>query len=398
MMFADGRALAPDHLPVSGLNPFASPPADRAPAEVAAPQATLRQQADGAGVLVISGDWITATLGSLTPRLDALSQAQVRSVDLAGLGRVDSAGALAILTLAPDAARASSVPAQAARLFETVAPALGEEGEKAAPSDGFLVRVGKGAERTVLETAASIRFLGEVEAGLARLLAQPHRIRVVPFGAAMQQAGFDALPIIAVMTFFIGAVVALVGTDLLEDLGAEALVVQLVGISVLREFGVLIPAILLAGRSTSTFAAQIGAMRMNQETDAIRVMGIDLFDALVLPRVLALLVTMPLLTFVAMLAGLAGGILVSWAMLDVAPTFFLERMLATVDIRHFWVGLAKVPVLAMVIAIIGCRHGLAVAGDVETLGSRTTTAVVQALFAIIFLDALFALLFNELQL
>ncbi|HXG80412.1 MAG TPA: ABC transporter permease [Sphingomicrobium sp.] len=365
--------------------------------ETRAPSASTSRQADGSDLLIIAGDWVTSTLGSLTGRLDELATASNREVDLAGLGRVDSAGALAILTLAPDATQARTLPAHAKGLFAAIGPAAAQRGEVPPSRDRFLVRVGRGAVRTTLETADSIRFLGQVEAGLARLLVQPRRIRAVPLGAAMQQAGFDALPIIAVMTLFIGAVVALVGTDLLQDLGAEALVVQLVGISVLREFGVLIPAILLAGRSTSTFAAQIGAMRMNQETDAIRVMGVDLFDALVLPRVLALLLTMPLLAFVAMLSGLAGGILVSWAMLDVAPSFFIERMLATVDIRHFWVGLAKVPVLALVIAITGCRHGLAVEGDVETLGARTTTAVVQALFAIIFLDAVFALLFNELQ-
>ena len=199
------------------------------------------------------------------------------------------------------------------------------------------------------------------------------------------------------MTFFIGAVVALIGSDLLKTLGASELVVELVGISVLREFGVLIPAILLAGRSASTFAAQIGAMRMNQETQAMKVMGIDLFDALVVPRVLALLVIMPLLAIVAMLAGLAGGLVVSWGILDVSPTYFAERLSAAVDIRHFWVGMAKVPVLAIVIALAGCRHGLSVRGDVEDLGGRVTVAVVQALFAIILLDAAFAILFNVLE-
>lgn len=341
---------------------------------------------------------MTSSIGLLADRLNELSSVPAEAVDMAGLGRVDSAGALAILSIFPEAARAPSLPAQAKRLFSTVERAIADGGPRSASRDGFFVRVGKSVVRIALEIAGSATFLGELEAKLARTLMQPRRLRRVPLAAAMQNAGFDALPIVAVMTFFIGAVVALVGTDLLEDLGAAALVVQLVAISVLREFGVLIPAILLAGRSTSTFAAQIGAMRMNQETDAIQVIGIDVFEALVIPRVLAMLLTMPLLAFVAMLSGLAGGILVSWGMLDIAPTFFIERMLDTVDIRHFWVGLAKIPVLAIVIAVTGCRHGLAVEGDVEVLGERTTTAVVQALFAIIFLDAVFALLFNELDL
>lgn len=365
---------------------------------VNAPPQAFTRVGDGGTVLVVEGDWTTSSLGLLADRLDELSDLRADAVDLTRLGRLDSAGAMAILSLFPNAAHAPSLPDRAKRLFTTVEQAVTEAAGGAGVRDGFFVRVGRSVERIAREIAGSAAFLGQLEAKLARTLTQPRRLRPVPLAAAIQHAGFDALPIVAVMTFFIGAVVALVGTDLLEDLGAETLVVQLVGISVLREFGVLIPAILLAGRSTSTFAAQIGAMRMNQETDAIQVIGIDLFEALVIPRVLAMLLTMPLLAFVAMLSGLAGGILVSWAMLEVAPTFFIERMLDTVDIRHFWVGLAKVPVLAIVIAVTGCRHGLAVEGDVEVLGERTTTAVVQALFAIIFLDALFALLFNELEL
>lgn len=349
-------------------------------------------------MLVLEGDWVTANLAELVAGRDLSAATAADALDMSRLGRVDSAGAQLILSLAPEAARSTAVPQRIAKLLTLVADASEATKGERIRHDPFLVRVGKSVVRSAREFAASVSFLGALEGALARSAVQPRRIRPIPLASVMQQAGFDALPIIAVMTFFIGAVVALVGSDLLESLGAGALVVQLVGISVLREFGVLIPAILLAGRSASTFAAQIGAMRMNQETDAMRVMGVDLFEALVVPRVIALLITMPLLAFVAMLAGLGGGILVSWAMLDVNPTFFIERLLATVDIRHFWVGMAKIPVLAVVIAVTGCRHGLAVEGDVEVLGSRVTTAVVQALFAIILLDALFALLFNELEL
>jgi phospholipid/cholesterol/gamma-HCH transport system permease protein len=214
----------------------------------------------------------------------------------------------------------------------------------------------------------------------------------------MQQGSLEALPIIMTMTFFIGAVVALVGTNLLQNLGASVFTVQLVGVSVLREFGVLIPAILLAGRSTSTFAAQIGAMRMNQETDAMVVMGVDLTEALVTPRVLAMIITLPLLSVAAMIAGILGGLLVSWASLDISPVFFVERLRQTVDLQHFWLGLIKTPVMAIIIALTGCRQGMAVRGDVEVLGRNVTTAVVQALFAIILLDAAFALVFMKLDL
>jgi len=155
--------------------------------------------------------------------------------------------------------------------------------------------------------------------------------------------------------------------------------------------------VLLAGRSASSFAAEIGAMKMNQEIDAMQVMGVDPFEALVLPRFLALLFAIPLLTFVAALAGLAGGMLVTWMALDLSPAFFLQRILDNVGPKHFWIGLSKAPVMAIVIAAIGCRQGMEVGGDVESLGRRVTAAVVHAIFSIIFLDAVFAVMYMELN-
>jgi phospholipid/cholesterol/gamma-HCH transport system permease protein len=174
--------------------------------------------------------------------------------------------------------------------------------------------------------------------------------------------------------------------------------VELVGVAVLREFAVLITAVILAGRSASSFAAEIGAMQMNQEIDAMEVMGVDPFDALVLPRFIALVLMIPLLTLVAMAAGLAGGLLVLWPVLDLSPQFFLSRIVANVGPTHFWIGMAKAPVMAIVVAAIGCRHGFEVRSDVEQLGRHVTSAVVQSLFAIIAIDALFALMFMELNL
>ena len=166
----------------------------------------------------------------------------------------------------------------------------------------------------------------------------------------------------------------------------------------LREFGVLITAIILAGRSASAFAAEIGSMRMNQEVDAMQVMGVNPFQALVIPRLAAMVIMQPLLTFVAMVAGLFGGLLVTWSVLDLGPAFFIDRISQLSNVGdHLLVGLIKAPVFAIVIAAIGCRQGMAVAGDVESLGRRVTSSVVQAIFAIIALDALFALLFLELD-
>jgi phospholipid/cholesterol/gamma-HCH transport system permease protein len=169
-------------------------------------------------------------------------------------------------------------------------------------------------------------------------------------------------------------------------------------VGVLREFAVLITAVILAGRSASSFAAEIGAMQMNQEIDAMEVMGVDPFDALVLPRFIALFLMTPLLTLVAMMAGLAGGLLVLWPVLDLSPQFFLGRIVSNVGPTHFWIGMSKAPVMAIVVAAIGCRHGFEVRSDVEQLGRHVTAAVVQSLFAIIAIDALFALMFMELNL
>ncbi len=159
----------------------------------------------------------------------------------------------------------------------------------------------------------------------------------------------------------------------------------------------MITAILLAGRSASSFAAEIGAMKMNQEIDAMQVMGVDPFEALVMPRFLALLFTIPLLTFIAMVAGLFGGLVVAWSVLHLSPIFYVKRIAENVGVKHFWVGMSKAPVLAAVIAAIGCRQGMEVSGDVESLGRRVTAAVVHAIFAIILLDALFAMMYTELH-
>jgi len=187
------------------------------------------------------------------------------------------------------------------------------------------------------------------------------------------------------------------GASLLATFGASIFMVDLVGISVLRELAPIITAIILAGRSDSAFTAQIGAMKMRQEIDAMTVIGLDSFEVLVVPRALATLVSTPILTFLAMLSGVFGGMLVAWlGPADLSPILFVTRLKETVGTTHFWVGLVKTPFFALIIAIIGCRQGLAVTGSVESLGTRTTASVVQAIFAVIAVDAIFAILFFQM--
>jgi phospholipid/cholesterol/gamma-HCH transport system permease protein len=366
--------------------------------------ASYRISATGAGQTVaLAGDWTSLTLGEEATRFGEALPSENLRLDLSKLGRVDTAGAYAMLRAAPAglAAAATAARPDLARLFELVRPAVEEQASTARPASGLLhqfERIGRALVAFQQEAWRASIFAGQVVCALGRAIRHPSQVRAVSLVHAMEAAGTSALPIIFIMNFFIGAVVALVGTNLLASLGVAVYTVQLVGVAVLREFGVLITAILLAGRSASSFAAQIGSMKMNQETDAMQVIGVNEIEALVVPRVLAMLLMMPLLVFAAMVAGILGGLIVSWMALDMSPIFFFERMRETVSVRHFWIGMSKVPLLALLIAMAGCRHGLSVGGDVESLGARVTMAVVQAIFVIILFDAIFAVIFMELNL
>ncbi len=258
-----------------------------------------------------------------------------------------------------------------------------------------LERLGEGFFRGVREVYDTVAFFGQFMVVLFRMILQPHRIRWKSVVSLIETVGLDALPIVALLSFFIGAVLAFMGSDLLAAFGAKVFVVDLVGIGVLREFAVIITAILLAGRSNSAFTAQIGSMKMRQEIDAMQVIGLNPFETLVAPRAIACIVSTPILTFVAMVAGILGGLLVAWTQ-GVTPVLFSARLTEVVSMQHFWVGMVKAPVFGLVVAIIGCRQGLAVEGSVESLGRRTTTSVVQAIFTVIVLDAMFAMLFLQM--
>ena len=355
----------------------------------------------GGDRLALVGDWTATALGRTGARLaDAARGRRLVEVDLADLGRFDTTGAFALLNatggvLPPDAF--ASRP-QAAKIVDLVASVRTERrGPRPRPDaiQRTLEKIGRGATHAGAEFYRSLAFNGHLLAAAGRALMDPRRIRWAAWFDQTERAGLDALPIVAVTTFFIGAVVAFLSADLLKQFGASVFAVELIAIAVLREFSVVITAVLLAGRSASSFAAEIGAMKMNQEVDAMRVMGVDPFDALIVPRLAALMVMTPLLTFVADISGLFGGALVTWNKLDLSPAFFIERVNENVGYMHFVVGMSKAPVFALVVAAIGCRQGLAVEGDVESLGRRVTSAVVQAIFAIIFIDAVFALIYME---
>lgn len=356
----------------------------------------------------LSGDWTTDRLGEAG---DALAQALAGradiDLDLSGVERMDTFGAYAVVRAVGPSFSADRVVGrpESRRLLQLVDQAVRVEPVVRNEPRGFhelMIRIGRNVMALGYEFIDTMAFFGHLLVVTAqtalKLVISPRRVRWAPIVGQMERAGLDAIPIVAVTTFFIGAVVALLGVNMLRQFGAEVFVVELIGVAVLREFNIVITAVLLAGRSASAFAAEIGSMKMNQEVDAMQVMGVDPFEALVLPRFAALVITIPLLTFVATLAGLFGGLMVTWTTLGLGPAFFLQRILDNVGPNHFYIALSKAPVMAAVVAGIGCRQGLLVGGDVESLGRRVTAAVVHAIFAIIMLDAAFALLYMELDL
>ena len=363
--------------------------------------------ADGERVLRCSGDWTAHSLGNAADELaTAVRTHPDIPIEIRRVRRLDTAGAYALSRAVGtdfDLNKFHAKP-EHLRLLELVDSAIHVEPVASPQPRGFhelTVRIGKGVFNIAYEWIDTLAFLGHLLVVLFRmpvyLFTNPKRIRWAAIFSLAERAGLDAIPIVAVTSFFIGAVVGLLGANMLRQFGAEVFAVELIGIAVLREFNIIITAVLLAGRSASSFAAEIGSMKMNQEIDAMQVMGVDPFEALVLPRFLALLVTIPLLTFVATLAGLFGGMVVVWAVLDLGPAFFLQRIVDNVGALHFWIGMSKAPVMAAVIAGIGCRQGMEVGGDVESLGRRVTAAVVHAIFAIIMIDAAFALLYMKLD-
>lgn len=356
---------------------------------------------EGQRLVTLTGDWTTYRLAGASSRLTKALKGQASvTLNAHGIRRCDTAGALAIVKALQMTKGTLDARPETQRLVNLVDHAQNREHHPHRRNVGvldLLVRLGHGAFSAFGEVRGTLGFIGHLVVSIGRTGQHPSRLRWAPLINLCECAGLDAIPVVLITSVFIGAVIALLGINTLQDFGAQVLVVETIGISVLREFGIVITAVLLAGRSASSFAAEIGSMKMNQEVDAMRVMGVDSFDALVLPRVVALMIMMPLLAFIADMAGLLGGLIVSWTSLDLSPTFFLERIVDNVGQKHFWIGLSKAPVMALVIAVIGCRQGLDVEGDVESLGRKVTAAVVQAIFAIILIDAVFALVFMGLD-
>ena len=352
------------------------------------------------------GRWTLDTAATLDPAIsrDIAGLAYQRvEYHLQGVEELDTAGAYLLtraMRVGDDIKPYSLTEATAGQttLIDVAAEAqLGDPPRTTRQFRDTLERIGKATVRFWNESIETLAFVGQFFVRLFQVMLRPKRWRTKSVVALMEQVGLDAAPIVAVLAFAIGAVIAYMGANLLGQLGFSVFMVDLVGFAMLRELAVVITAILIAGRSASAFTAQIGAMKMRQEVDAMTVMGLDTFETLVVPRAVATLLTLPILTFLAMMTGIGGGLIVAWVTpTDISPILFINRLREMVGVQHFWVGMVKAPFFAIVIAVIGCRQGLAVTGSVESLGSRVTTSVVQAIFAVIFIDALFAILFFQL--
>ena len=268
------------------------------------------------------------------------------------------------------------------------------------PLPGGLVLVvaslGKATIDAAIEGARLLSFFGWTVATLARSLAHPSRLRLTSLTHHLEQTCLNALPIVGLIAFLIGIVMAYQGADQLRRFGAEIFTVDLVGVSILREIGILLTAIVVAGRSGSAFTAEIGAMSVNQEIDALKTLGLDVVEVLVLPRMLALMIALPLLAFFADILGLFGGGLMAWVVLGITPGQFLTQLASAIEPSTFWVGIIKAPVFAFLIALVGCYQGLLVSGSADSVGRHTTKSVVIGIFLVIVFDALFSILFSIL--
>ncbi|WP_299844635.1 ABC transporter permease [uncultured Jannaschia sp.] len=347
------------------------------------------------GCAVLSGDLLIGTVAAL-PR----EPVDARSVDVSGVGRLDTAGAWFVLDLArrtgAESGAISGAGEAQALLLEIVRNSMPDAPPAPAalssPVDR-LADVGRwthGGCRVAVEMTG---FLGQVVAALAGLVVRPGRLRLTSLVHHMQEVGWNAIPIVALMAFLIGVVLAFQGSSQLRQFGAEVFVVELIAIAVLRELGILLTAIIVAGRSGSAFTAAIGSMKMREEIAAMRTLGLDPIQLLVVPRVLALIVMLPILGFIADVSGLVGGAIMSWIELGVSPVVFQSRLVANVDLWQFAVGIIKAPFFALIIGVIGCYEGLKVGGDAESLGRLTSTSVVVAIFMVIVADALFSVFF-----
>ena len=370
---------------------------------------TLEQIAKGDGLaLCAAGSW-TAPFASVLERIVSDAEKLTGSrpnifIDVSQVSRLDTFGAWLIERLRRTLAQ-GGVEAQIAGLSANYSSLVDEvrRVEPAIPvavSGGAIAGMLEGVGRSVVGVGEGfLGLLGMAGAVLAtwlRVFIHPSRFRLTSTIHHLEQVCWRAVPIVVLITFLIGAIVAQQGIFHFRKFGADVFVVDMLGLLVLRELGVLLVAIMVAGRSGSAYTAELGSMKMREEIDALRTMGFDPVEVLILPRMVALVIGLPILTFLGGMAALYGGGLVAWLYGGVDPEAFLSRLRDAISINHFLVGMVKAPVMALVIGIVACVEGLAVQGSAESLGQHTTASVVKGIFLVIVMDGVFAIFFASI--
>ncbi|MGB3867678.1 MAG: ABC transporter permease [Xanthobacteraceae bacterium] len=355
-----------------------------------------------------SGSWVAANGAALEALWDGVAvqaaQAQALKIDMAGVRELDTLGAWLLEKLsrqvsAPGQVEIVGVADRHAGLVE----AIRKVNRRAAPPpkarNPIVARVedvGRATFGAGEAAAAFLQMLGAVCVALLGVVRSPRSLRLTSLVYQLHRVGWQAIPIILLITFLIGAIIAQQGIFHFRKFGADSYVVDMVGILVLRELGVLIVAIMVAGRSGSAYTAELGSMKMREEIDALSTMGLDPVTVLILPRILALVCALPILTFIGSMAALYGGGLVAWFYGGMEPAIFIARLHEAISVTHFEVGMIKSPFMALVIGIVACSEGLRVKGSAESLGRQTTTSVVKSIFLVIVLDGLFAVFFASI--
>ena len=360
--------------------------------------------------LSLSGWWTARGIGAIEVRLESVRVPPATAViaDGAKVEALDTAGAWVLQRLLRRlgdegiTVTVQGLRPEFAKLLKVVAQQLTEQADSQAPAAAApltaLERIGQNAAAAYEQVGAMLFFLGETAMAGVVCVRRPQRIRWRPILFNIRTAGFDALPIVGLLSFLLGVVVAYQGADQLRQYGANIFVVDLVGLSMLREFAPLITAIIIAGRSGSAYAAQIGTMAVTEEIDAMRTIGIVPLELLVLPKVIALVIALPLLTLFSDVLGVTGGMIMAQAQLGVTYVEFLERFTKAVSVTAYLVGIGKAPVFAAIIAMVGCFQGFRTKGGADSVGRQTTRSVVQSIFLVIVADALFSIAFSALDL
>jgi phospholipid/cholesterol/gamma-HCH transport system permease protein len=359
--------------------------------------------------LVASGPWTAAQsvslerLAATLPSID--TQKKNVMIDLSGVEHLDTLGAWLLervvrrYQLQDLQPALVGVPERFRGLLEKVhdvnrrPPFSQPERNKLAVA---LERIGRATAGLYIDLGYFLTMLGAIGASLAGALLQPRSLRATSVVYHLYRVGWQAVPIVLLITFLIGGIIAQQGIFHFRKFGADTYVVDMVGILVLREIGVLIVAIMVAGRSGSAYTAELGSMKMREEIDALRTMGRDPVNILILPRVIALVCALPILTFLGSMAALYGGGLVAWIYGGMSPDIFIARLREAVSVTHFEVGIIKAPFMALVIGTVACSEGFRVKGSAESLGLQTTTSVVKSIFLVIILDGLFAVFFASI--